>query len=226
MLRFVTVLLVALAVMPASGQTPKPADGKLLTVVCLGDSITHGGYPKHLGEILHVEAINAGIGGNPSKAGLARFPQDVLAHKPDAVVILFGTNDSRIDAPGVYATPEQYARNLTKMVKSCQESKIKVLLCTLPPINQTPYFQRHKKAAFDKAGGLDKILASYRQAALGVGKATQTPVVDLNQLLASDLSWLSKDGVHPTPQGYEHLARIIAKELAPILGLTIEGKSK
>lgn len=226
MSRLAIVLTLTSAAMLATGLTSKAADNKVPKIVCLGDSITRGGYPKHLGEILHVEAINAGIGGNPSKSGLARLQKDVLAQKPDAVVILFGTNDSRIDEPRVYATPQQYAQHLTKMVQTCRQAKIKVLLCTLPPINQTPYFQRHKKEAFDKAGGLDKILAAYRQAALDVGKATETPVVDLNHLLADDLSWLSTDGVHPSPQGYEHVARVIAERLAPLLGLKTGSKSK
>lgn len=226
MSKFAIVLTLASTAMLAVTPTTNAADNKATKVVCLGDSITRGGYPKHLGEILHVEAINAGSGGNPSKSGLSRLANDVLAKEPDAVVILFGTNDSRIDEPSVYATPQQYAQNLTKMVQICRQKKIKVLLCTLPPINQVPYFQRHKKEAFDKAGGLDKMLAEYRQAALDVGKATETPVVDLNHLLADDLSWRSKDGVHPTPEGYELVARVIADSLAPLLGLKSERKTK
>ncbi|MCX7008096.1 MAG: GDSL-type esterase/lipase family protein, partial [Kiritimatiellaeota bacterium] len=59
-------------------------------VVCFGDSITHLGFPKLVAEQLGVTVINAGAGGNTTRAGLARMEQDVLAHKPDAVTILFG----------------------------------------------------------------------------------------------------------------------------------------
>ena len=35
-------------------------------VVCFGDSITKRGYPKVLGKLIGVEAVNAGVAGNTS----------------------------------------------------------------------------------------------------------------------------------------------------------------
>src|SRR5688500_7586056 len=66
-------------------------------VVCFGDSITRGGYPDVLAKTLGVEVANAGVNGNSSAMGLARMENDVLARKPEVVVVMFGTNDTRID---------------------------------------------------------------------------------------------------------------------------------
>ena len=40
-----------------------------------------------------VSIVNAGVGGNFSKDGLARIQQDVLERKPDFCCVMFGTND-------------------------------------------------------------------------------------------------------------------------------------
>src|SRR6185503_17521387 len=93
----------ALAFLTALGVVSSgyAADTNKPTVVCLGDSITHAGYPAELEKMLLVRVINAGIPGNTSRQGLARLEKDVLSHKPAAVVVLFGTNDIRKDAPRV-----------------------------------------------------------------------------------------------------------------------------
>ena len=91
-------------------------------VVCLGDSITHRGYPAVLEKLLGVQVINAGVGGNTSQGGLARLEKDVLNHHPDAVVILFGTNDGRLDAPGVHVPVAKYESNLAEMIERCRRA--------------------------------------------------------------------------------------------------------
>src|SRR5438552_1850198 len=73
-------------------------DGKPVTVVCIGDSITgvyyHTGgrraYPEMVEVALKrdlpqakVKVINAGISGDTLPGGLKRFERDVLRHKPD-----------------------------------------------------------------------------------------------------------------------------------------------
>jgi lysophospholipase L1-like esterase len=189
------------------------------TVVCLGDSITHAGYPEELGKMVPIHVINAGVPGNTSRQGLARLERDVLKHKPDAVVILFGTNDNRQDAPKVHVSLEEYEKNLGAMIDRCQGAGAKVILATIPPIDPEPYFARHDKAKFEAAGGLDKLVSLYRDAAVRVGKSKSTPVVDLNHLLAANKSWQRPDGVHPTPEGNRTIARLFLPELKAALGL-------
>jgi|GEM_PF-816596 len=204
-------ILQALGLETAANQKAKPR------VVCFGDSITRRGYPALLGEMLGVEAINAGVAGHSSAAGLRRMQKDVLDQKPDVVVIFFGTNDGRVDAPTVHVPVEKYEANLNRMVDECEKIKAKVVLCTLPPVNETIYFQRHTNDTYVAAGGLGKLWEQYRQAALHVARMRQLPVVDLNQRLLAEPTWFSKDGVHPTPEGCALIAQFVAEAVTPLI---------
>jgi acyl-CoA thioesterase I len=76
------------------------------TVVFLGDSITHGhrlaqeaAFPHRLGQALGVRTLNAGISGDTTEGGLRRIERDVLAHRPQVVVVELGVNDAFRQAP-------------------------------------------------------------------------------------------------------------------------------
>lgn len=212
------VALVAVTLWPGRLQSDEKS-AALPLVVCLGDSITKSGYPQELGKMLPIRVINAGVGGNTSRQGLARIEKDVLSHKPDAVVVFFGTNDNRHDAPKVFVPLPEYEDNLTKIIDACRGVNAKVILGTLPPIDPGPYFKRHKKADFDAAGGLEKLVAQYRDAASKVGKTKKVPVVDLNTLLAKDTSWRNPDGVHPNEEGNKVIAKQFVASVAKELGV-------
>lgn len=187
------------------------------TVICFGDSITKRGFPKLLGEMLNVDSINAGVGGNTTAKALRRMTSDVLAKHPDVVVILFGTNDSRIDNAKVHVSIEKYAANLERMIDECARQNAQVVLCTIPPINPAPYFTRHRRAAFEAAGGLTKLVGEYRLAAMRVAASRKVSLVDLNQLLVNEETWLSPDGVHPSEEGNAIIARYVARSVRPLL---------
>jgi len=70
------------------------------TIVCHGDSLTEGAdlnpsytWPFLVANQVKVKIINSGIGGDTSGGLLGRFYHDVIRHKPEAVLILGGTND-------------------------------------------------------------------------------------------------------------------------------------
>lgn len=72
----------------------------MTTIVCHGDSLTQGAdlldiyrWPSLLANASGAHVINSGIGGDTTAGMLARFYPDVIAHKPDIVVIMGGTND-------------------------------------------------------------------------------------------------------------------------------------
>ena len=207
-----------LGVVLVLASTRAPAADSPPAVVCFGDSITKRGYPDELGKRLGVATINAGVGGNTTTAGLKRMQREVLDLKPRVVVIFFGTNDSRVDAPKIHVPVDHYVANLRQMITRCAAIQARVVLCTVPPINPEPYFQRHVQAVFDEAGGLSKILDGYRAAVRRLGTELDLPVVDLAQQLASEPAWLSADGVHPTPAGNAILAKLIAEKVSPLLG--------
>jgi lysophospholipase L1-like esterase len=215
-------LVAATLCLPATLRAaPDDARPPVPRLVCFGDSITKGGYPQSIdAKALGVEVVNAGVGGNTTAQGLRRMKADVLDRKPAVVVVLFGTNDCRLAEPQVAVPVEKYEANLGQIVDQCEKAGAKVIICTPPPIDAGPYFQRHKKEPFDTAGGLDKVLAAYRAAAVRAAEARKVPVVDLNQLLAKEKrdEWLSADGVHPTKKGYELIAGHVSAAVRPLLG--------
>lgn len=80
------------------------------TVVFLGDSITHSrkwhryvmdAYLTRFPE-RHIRYVNAGSSGDTAKGALKRLDRDVLAHRPNVVVVMLGMNDVKRElyAPG------------------------------------------------------------------------------------------------------------------------------
>lgn len=214
-LRFLLLPLLAFLLTPYAR-----ADAPAARVVFFGDSITKQGYPEVVGKALGIDAVNAGVGGNNTKQGLARMQKDVLDKKPAVVVIFFGTNDCRPADEGAHVPVEQYQKNLEQMIEQSQKIGAKEIVCTPPPINPEPYFKRHKRENIDAEGGLEKVLAKYRAAAIGAADAKKATLVDLNQLLAKQKQeeWLSADGVHPSPKGKEMIAGYVGDALKPLIG--------
>lgn len=198
----------------------QPPTTRPMRVVCFGDSITRVGYATVLGDRVHAEVINAGKSGNSTVGGLKRLQAEVLDQHPDVVVILFGTNDSRLAEPKLVVSVEQYGKNLETMITQCHAIGATVLVGTVPPIVAEPYFKRHARENFDKAGGLDKVLADYRQKAIDVATAHGAAVIDLQTLLAKRPEWVGKDGVHPSKEGRDIIADFVADTLKPILAGT------
>jgi lysophospholipase L1-like esterase len=199
----------------ARGEDSKPHP----RIVCFGDSITRAGYPQRLATRLGdgVGVVNAGVNGNTTAMALRRMQRDVLDARPNLVVIFFGTNDCRLAEPKVHVPLDRYRANLQRMIDEVTGKGAKVVLCTPPPIDAQAYFTRHAKAPFDAAGGLEKVLAGYRQVVIEVGEKNKVPVVDLNQLMAKDLSWRAADGVHPTEQGGDVIAGHVEAAVRPLL---------
>ena len=140
---------VALALVGCSGvdaQDVAVAPDKA-TVVCFGDSITNRGYYKTLAEILDVNAINAGVAGHTTAKGLRRMKRDVIDRQPDVVVIFFGTNDLRADAEKVYVPVDKYSKNLETIIEACSKIEAGIVLCTVPPIDESVYFIRREPDA-------------------------------------------------------------------------------
>lgn len=97
MKRVLSGIAVFLLACIACGEVFK--DGE--TVCFLGDSITHGGrfhsyiYDFYLTRFPErtVRFVNAGISGDSAGGALGRLEEDVVAHKPTSVTLMFGMND-------------------------------------------------------------------------------------------------------------------------------------
>lgn len=203
------------ASMMASMQAPDRSEET--TVVCFGDSITKRGYPKILGELVNAKTINSGVGGHTSRQGMHRFENDVLSHQPTVVVILFGTNDMRADSKK-HVSVKEFSQHLSTMVQGCRKNGADVILCSVPPINDEPYFTRHDRKPFEEVGGLQALVKAYGEAAQKTAVKCDATFLDLHRLLQNDSEWMSSDGVHPSDAGNliiaQHVSEVVMKLLS------------
>jgi lysophospholipase L1-like esterase len=184
-------------------------------VACVGDSITQGrgapagqSYPDQLGRMLGAKwkVHNFGEGGTTMlKAGdhpywdTQSLP-DALRFKPDVVIIMLGTNDTK---PWNFKDIDSYGPDYKEMVLAFARlpGPRRILVCFPPPVLN------------DGSGGINEagILAEIpiiRQ----VSKDTQAEVIDMFGALAGHAD-LQPDNVHPNQAGAELLARAAYKAL-------------
>ena len=141
-----------------SARKPERArvpDGKT-TVVCVGDSVTHGrmsaDYVARLGARLDpgaFEVVNAGVNKELAYNVLARM-DEIVACEPDVVTVMIGTNDAnasvlpenaeramgRMGLP-VAPSPAWFRENLVRIVETLQErTRARIALLSIPPIGE------------------------------------------------------------------------------------------
>ncbi len=168
-----------------------------VTIVALGDSLTHGyGLPVEEGFVPQLEAWlrgngapeavvkNAGVSGDTTRGGLERFEWS-LAEGGDAVIVELGGNDllRGID-------PASSRANLDGILTKASERDLPVLLTGMQaPINYGPDY----KEAFD---------AMYPELAEEHGAIYDEffleGMIDRPELFQSD-------GIHPNAEGVAHL---------------------
>jgi len=103
----VTVIIVLVMAVVGCDNGSTNDNGKDITLVCLGDSLTAGygatkpsvvdkskSYPAYLQKKTGINTvINAGVSGDTTEDALGRVDSDVLFYEPDIVIILLGAND-------------------------------------------------------------------------------------------------------------------------------------
>lgn len=198
--------------------------GTPLTILFLGDSITEAGAGPHgyvtlAGQSLaHVapgtHVIGAGISGNRVPDLLARLDRDVIARKPDVVVIYIGINDVWHSQSGRGTPKDEFATGLGTLVEKIRAAGAKVVLCTPTVIGE-------KKAGTNP---LDAMLDDYADVTRSVAARTKTALVDLRKACVDHLAThndkdaengvLTTDGVHLNAAGNEFLAARMVEGLA------------
>jgi len=99
-------------------------------VLCVGDSITEGGYPGPLAGMTGMQVIDEGLSGERSGRGLDRLPGLLGTHNPDYVCILYGANDI-IDSSPVGGI----VNNLVAMVNAVKNAGAVPVVGTLTPMS-------------------------------------------------------------------------------------------
>lgn len=176
--------------------------------VFIGNSITDGWDDCHPTFFTANNFINRGIGGQVSSQMLVRFQADVIQLKPQAVVILAGTND--IGLNNGYIELQHIAENIYSMCEIARYHHIRPIICSVLPVYEYPWRKEIKNPTLE----IQKLNTLLRNYALQNG----ITYVDYYTAMADErggLPWeYSTDGVHPTSAGYDVMEQLIVKALA------------
>ncbi|WP_343746943.1 GDSL-type esterase/lipase family protein [Chitinophaga sp.] len=160
--------------------------------------------------------INKGIGGNSTSDLLARVEKDVVALRPDLVIMMAGTNDmvnSQKLVPFV-----QYAAQYRQLVRRVRQSGAAVVLVTPLPVDTGYLFMRHQRGLYDMDP--NRRIDSARAVVQGIAATERVYCLDLHQvfvdrgepgrtaasLIVNAANMGREDGVHPTAAGYQLIA--------------------
>ena len=186
-------------------------------VACLGDSITYGAelpdratqsYPAVLERLAAGRFVvgNFGVNGATALNGIffrswtdTLACRDALVFAPDLVVAMLGIND--------LAFSDQLARypaDLRALVERFQRlpSAPRVFLCTLTPI-----------APAEQQGAANRAIRDTLNPAIrAVAAETGATIIDISAAFPNRLELLP-DGLHPSPEGTELIARAVLAAL-------------
>ncbi len=180
-----------------------------LTIVALGDSITAGGgWTEALGDYLHTDIINCGMGGDTAAGAVfSRFDMQVPKYNPDVVIISYGINDCL----AVGASPTQEAMDLYQsrfrtLYQKATAIGAKVVFQTANNIDVATYEAKYNTAgAYNSFGGVQGYLDKWEQSFRDVAAELGVPMIDLYAKWRSDVAAgdMLVDSVHPTGAGYD-----------------------
>lgn len=199
---------------------------KPLKVIFFGDSITQmgvnpKGYITKMKEILEkkgikdkYELIGAGIGGNKIYDLYLRMEEDVLAQKPDVVVIYVGVNDVwHKSSMGTGTDADKFEKFYTALIKKLQSQGIKVICATPAVIGERT----------DNSNQQDGDLNRYSSIIRTIATKLDCQLVDLrkefqdynlkNNPTNQELGILTNDRVHLNDLGNEFVANLMMKAI-------------
>lgn len=195
------------------------APTKPTRIIFFGDSITQAGVqPKGYitdlqdmlakqGKAADYELIGKGIGGNKVYDLYLRMDEDVLALKPDVVVIYIGVNDVwHKSTYGTGTDPDKFVKFYEAIIRKIQAGGSKVVLCTPASIGE--------KTDFSNAQDGD--LNAYSQLIRDLAARQNLPLVDLRKAFLDynvknntgnkDRGVLTNDRVHLNDLGNQFVA--------------------
>lgn len=185
-------------------------------VVFMGDSITDGW--KLASYFPSKPYINRGISGQTTPPMLVRFRPDVIALKPQVVVILAGTNDIAGNTGPM--TLEAIEDNLASMFELARMNGIRVVIASVLPVSDyaknrdgKPINQTTRRPP-EKIISLNEWLKKH---------AAQNGLIYLNYFSAMVdekgflKEQLSNDGLHPNDKGYVIMQPLVEQAIAAAL---------
>ncbi|MBN2199795.1 MAG: SGNH/GDSL hydrolase family protein [Candidatus Aminicenantes bacterium] len=198
--------LAAVALSACRPSVPGPGN---VIVLCAGDSLTEGGYPRYLRRLLEkggvrARVLNYGRSGNTSGEYLSfleRAGRRLAAEKPDFILLQLGTNDVRIDGDRTGAAEfERNMRRIIKMFKGFRSRRgraPRIFLALVPPVPPGVAYPFADESSVRVEAEINPLL-------LRLAGELGLDLVD-NFTLFTEEPKLLPD-VHPTPEGYRRLA--------------------
>ena len=174
----------------------------------MGNSITEGWGRNRPEFFAENNFACRGISGQVSAQMLCRFRADAINLRPKAVVILAGTND--IAGNNGPIENEHIAENIVSMAELALAAGIRPILCSVLPAAKYPW-RPEIESVPEKIADLNARLQQYA-AERGLTWVDYYSAMDAGD--GSMRSEYTKDGVHPTPEGYAVMEGVIRPVLA------------
>lgn len=180
---------------------------KPVRVVFMGNSITERWNKTDSSFFFNNKFVCRGISGQTSYEMLARFQADVINLRPFVVVISAGTNDI---AQNYGIIPlENIMQNIISMCELARLHRIKPILTSVLPAFKFNGWRKELSPAQDIIK-LNNLIKTYAE-------QSDIPYVDYYSALVDERNGLpekySKDGVHPTMEGYTIMEPLILRAI-------------
>jgi len=170
-----------------------------------------------------IKVLNKGIAGNNTQNLLSRIDKDVIAEKPDLVILMVGTNDL-VNSRKMIAY-DKLEQNYQQLIEKLRANHITLVMMSPPPVDTGYLFLRHDPKSYDenpnvKIDSLNKLVKKLSKASQShfidlhaVFKAAGSPNRTVNSLTVNEANMGIADGIHPTKEGYALIANTIYRHL-------------
>ncbi len=196
-------------------------------VVALGDSATAAAnvdpderWTFQLQKMMHyrlrktVEVVSAAVSGEIAPLGLKRLERDVLALKPDLVIVGYLINDSRVFGTGAdgqgqtIVSFDEYLRAMRTIVARVRDTRRTVMVFTCHPIQSGFFGVEH----LDWATIQDIVFTARVTALKGLAMQYNVPLADTFNAIAKktdQVTLYDADNLHLNADGHQLVARLI-----------------
>jgi len=214
-LKFIAITIILVLGLAIIGCNDGSTNGKDITLVCLGDSLTAGygattafeedkskSYPAYLQKKANISVINAGVSGDTTAQALVRVDSDVLSEDPKIVIILLGANDFFQSIP--ISTTQN---NLQNIINKIDNGNRKIYLAK---------FYTDAMAALISILGLSGTFTQYNDMFTTL-KESSSNIELIEDIWTGVWGVHMSDFIHPNAEGYEIMADNIYNEVQPYL---------
>jgi acyl-CoA thioesterase-1 len=204
------LFLIGAAIALQSAPAAKREDSKVITVLCLGDSLTAGygltrnqAFPALLTEKARsagyaCDIINAGVSGDTTGGGLRRLP-NFLRHKIDVLIVELGINDAFRGVP-----VETQRANLQAVIDQtrAKSPNAQIIISGM----QVPLFAN------------DPYVLEFSQMFSDLAEKNHTALIPFFlERVGGDPTLNQADRIHPNAAGQRVLADNVWRVLEPVL---------